>query len=163
MTLLGVLYFLGSKNTGFWLLLKWCFCIDSIFKSSLGPGSAAEEKGKNRVQIGKISAREASQAVSPPIFFFAHFFFPQRQFFLLFPTMRSLVPGYFKFRMKPNFSFLLKLKMVYSSAITHKLYVILLRRSMTFYWRHHHFEILQICTTCITAGVWICVYVRGLN
>ena len=89
MTLLGVLYFLGSKNAGFWLPLKWCFRVDSIFKSSLGPGSAAGEKGKKRVQIGKILGSEASQAVSPPIFFFSHFFFANANFFSFFPQCEA--------------------------------------------------------------------------
>ena len=50
---------------------------------SLKPGSAVGEKGKKRGQIGK-SFRLAS---------LDNFFFLQRRFFLLFPTMRSLVPG----------------------------------------------------------------------
>ena len=50
---------------------------------SLEPGSAVGEKGKKRGQIGK-SSRLAS---------LDNFFFLQRRFFLLFPTMRSLVPG----------------------------------------------------------------------
>ena len=48
------------------------------------------EKAKNGVKIGKISAREASPAVAPG---FAHqFFFAHADFFLLFPTIRSLGP-----------------------------------------------------------------------
>ena len=60
---------------------------------SLGPGSALGEKGKRRGQIGKISASEVSRAR----FFF---FFRQRRFFPLFPTMWILVPG--KITVKPR-------------------------------------------------------------
>ena len=52
---------------------------------SLGPGSALGEKGKKRGQIGKTSASEASQT--------RFFFFAKTDFFPLFPTMRSLIPG----------------------------------------------------------------------
>ena len=55
-----------------------------FFKSSLGPGSALGKNCKKRDQIGKISASEAIRAVS------------LADFFLLFPTIRSLVPGYLK-------------------------------------------------------------------
>ena len=63
-----------------------------------------------------------------------------------------------------------------SSATTHKIYLILLRRSKAFHWRQNRFEILQHIknsvegfyppsspTLCTTVGVWICVYVRGLT
>ena len=56
-------------------------------RCGLGPGSAVGEKDKKRGQMGKISSSKASQAV----------FWRgggNYNFFLLFPTMRSLVPGW---------------------------------------------------------------------
>ena len=61
-----------------------------------------------------------------------------------------------------------------SSATTHKLYLILLRRSKAFHWRQNRFEILQRVKNAgeesyqpvpprTTVGVWLCVYVRGFR
>ena len=60
-----------------------------MLKRSLGPGSALREKCEKRGQIGKISANEEIRVIS-----LANFFFAKADFFLLFPTMRSLVLGY---------------------------------------------------------------------
>ena len=85
-------------------------CLSSLVAIvSLGPGSAMRERGKKRGPIGKISASEASPAVSwggekaatlspsqttSRLGSLADFFFAHADFFFLFPPMRSLVSGY---------------------------------------------------------------------
>ena len=61
---------------------------------SLGPVSVVVEKGKNRGQIGKISASESPPQTTSRLVSLARFvFFTHADFSLLFPPMRSLDPG----------------------------------------------------------------------
>ena len=64
-----------------------------LLGTSLGPGYAVGEKGKeelNKKKIGERSESRGAKKKSKSAFFF---FFCQRQIFLLFPPMWGLVPG----------------------------------------------------------------------
>ena len=99
----GTTHFLREKPWGQgWFRVS--FRVSFYFERSLGPGFEVG-KSKKRGEIGKILASEASRALvwggemggatlSLPRLPLADFV-RTRRFSLLFPPMRSLVPGYF--------------------------------------------------------------------